>query len=188
MPIYRVNPNAPCEMQMYIQRQQYHQNCNKKHIISSEFWITINQPHTWLYSVVAEQHIVIECDGRHKHGEIIKNTGKIILKGKCKLTTPDMTVQSREVILQTETETYLPEANMTLLRDQKPLTNNTTLDSTTPSKIRGTKNKTRKNKQQYRKQWRVFYDKTVYIPSDIKWHNYDNCNNYYNVYNYTAQK
>jgi len=40
-----------------------------------------------------------------------------------------MTIQSREVILQTETETYLSKANMTLLRDQKPLKNNKTLDS-----------------------------------------------------------
>jgi len=89
----------------------------------------MNQPHTWLYSIAAEQHIVVECDGRHEQGGIIKNTGKIILKGKCKLTTSDMTIQSTEVIFQTETETYLPEANITLLRDQKPLTNNKTLDS-----------------------------------------------------------
>jgi len=106
MPIYRGNSNAPCEVQMYIQRQQYYQKCNKKHIISSEFWIAMNQPHTWLYSVAAEQHIAIECDGRYKHEKIIKNTGKIILKGKCRLTTPDVTIQSREMIFQTETETY----------------------------------------------------------------------------------
>jgi len=129
MPIYRVNSDAPCEVQMYTQRQQYHRNCNKKHIISSEFWIRMNQPHTWLYSIAAEQHIVIECNGRHEHKEIIRNTGKLILKGKCRLTTPHMTIQSTEVIFQTETETYLPEVNMTLLRDQKPLTDNKTLDS-----------------------------------------------------------
>jgi len=129
IPIYRVNSNAPCEVQMYVQRQQYHQNCNKKHIILSEFWIAMNQPHTWLYSIAAEQHIVIKCDRRHEHEKIIKNTGKIILKSKCRLTTPDVTIQSREIILQTETETYLPKANMTLLHDQKPITNNKTLDS-----------------------------------------------------------
>jgi len=129
MAIYRVNSNAPCEVQMYIQRQQYYQNCYKKHIISSEFWIATNQPHIWLYSIAAEQHIAIECDGRYQYEKIIKNTGKIILKGKCRLTTPDVTIQSREIIFQTETETYLPEANMTLLRDQEPMTNNETLDS-----------------------------------------------------------
>jgi len=89
-----------------------------------------NEPHTWLYSIAAEQHIIVECDGRHEQGEIIKNrTGKITLKGKCRLTTPDMTIQSREVILQTETKTYLPEANMTLPRNHKPLTNNKTIDN-----------------------------------------------------------
>jgi len=35
---------------MYIQRQQYNQNCNKKHIISNEFWIAMNQPHTLGYN------------------------------------------------------------------------------------------------------------------------------------------
>jgi len=52
----------------------------------------MNQPYTWLYSIAAEQHIVIEYDGRHKHEKIIKNTGKIILKGKCRLTTSDVTI------------------------------------------------------------------------------------------------
>jgi len=45
------------------------------------------------------------------------------------MQTPDMTIQFREVIFQTEREIYLPEANTTLLRDQKLLTNNKTLDS-----------------------------------------------------------
>jgi len=88
-----------------------------------------NESITHLVVFAAEQHIVIECDGRHKHEKIRKNTGKIILKDKCRLTTPDVTIQSREIIFQTETKTYLSEANMTLLRDQKPLTNNKTLDS-----------------------------------------------------------
>jgi len=58
---------------------------------------------------------------RHEHEKVIKNTSKIILKSKCRLTTPDVTIQSREIIFQTEVETYLPEANVTLLRDQKLL-------------------------------------------------------------------
>jgi len=105
-PIYRVNTNAPCEVQMYTQ-QQSHRHCNSKLIFSTnEFWITLNRSHSWLYSIAADQQITIEC-GRHEQRITIKNTGKIELKDKCKLTTWDMTIQSKEIIF--ETETYLPD-------------------------------------------------------------------------------
>jgi len=50
-----------------------------------------------------------------------------------------MMVHSREIIFETETETYFSKINMTLLRDRKTLTdNNNTLDN--PTKIRSVKN------------------------------------------------
>jgi len=83
---------------MYTQ-QRSHRHCNSKHIASAnEFWITLNHPHSWLYSIAADQQITIECDGRHEQRMTIKNTGKIELKGKCKLTTRDMTIQSKEAV------------------------------------------------------------------------------------------
>jgi len=35
-----------------------------------------------------------------------------------------MTIQSQKIIFETDIETYLPELNITLLRDQKTITNN----------------------------------------------------------------
>jgi len=132
MPIYRVNANAPCEVQMYTQ-QRYYRHCTSKHILSTnEFWITLNQPHSWIYSIAADQQIIIDCDGRHEQKITIRNTGRIALKDKCKLTTRDMTIQSKEVIFETDIETYLPELNITLLRDQNTITqDNDTLQSLT---------------------------------------------------------
>jgi len=54
----------------------------------------------------------------------IRNTGRLALKDKSKLTTRDMTIQSKEIIFETNIETYLPELNITLLRDQKTMKNN----------------------------------------------------------------
>jgi len=149
----------------------------------------MNQPHTWLYSIATERHVVIECDGRHEHEKIIKNTGKIILKGK-RLTTPDVTIQSREIIFQTEAETYLPEANMTLLRNQKPLTNNKMLDSILQhrAELGELKTKLEKINSNIENKEQKFFMKKQFIFSGIKWHNYNNCNKHYSVYNHTAKK
>jgi len=130
MPVYRVNANAPCEVQMYTQ-QRHNRQCTSKHIFSNnEFWITLSHPHSWLYSVAADQQITLECDGRQEHRITIRNTGRITLKDKCKLTTRDMTIQTEEITFETDIETYLPELNVTFVRDQKTITNgNNTLQS-----------------------------------------------------------
>lgn len=50
-----------------------------------------------------------KCDGQNVHRKIIKNTGKIAIRGNCKLTTSDMTIQTKETVYETDIETYLPE-------------------------------------------------------------------------------
>src|SRR5436190_9441530 len=122
MPIYRVNSNAPCEIQMYVQRQSfYHFKCQTKHSISNEtVWITLEQPYTWLYSTAINQQITIQCDKQNEQKLIIKNTGKISLKGNCKLTTADMTIQSKGSVYETDIDSFLPEVNMTLLHETIP--------------------------------------------------------------------
>jgi len=48
-----------------------------------------------------------------------------------------MTIQSKEVIFETDIETYLPELNITLLRDQKTIIqDNDTLQSLTQHGIK----------------------------------------------------
>jgi len=43
IPIYRVNTNAPCEVQMYTQQKNY-RHCTSKHIFSTDdFWIALNR-------------------------------------------------------------------------------------------------------------------------------------------------
>jgi len=65
-PIYRVNTNAPCEVQMYTQQRAY-RHCNSKYIFSTnEFWIALNHPHSWLYWIAVDQQITIECNDTNK--------------------------------------------------------------------------------------------------------------------------
>lgn len=124
IPIYRMNQNAPCEIQMYTLSRQH--NCNTQLISSKNaIWTTLRQPHTWLYATATDQQITIQCDNRHEQKRIIKNTGKITLKGKCKLTTTDMTLQSIKTVYETSVETYLPEINITLLQIYKTHDNDT---------------------------------------------------------------
>jgi len=115
IPIYRVNTNAPCEVQMHTQRRSY-----RKHIFSTnKFWITLNHFHFLLYSIAADQQITVECDGRHEQRITIRNTGRLELKDKCKLTT-DNTVKRNNI---RDVHGNVPELNITLLRDQKTISN-----------------------------------------------------------------
>ena len=115
LPRYRVSANAPCEVQMYT--RHYQTSCNVRHTVASEttIWIALKKPHTWLYSTADNQHITISCDGSNENNEIIKRTGKVTLFGKCKMTTKDMTVESKQTIYETDIETYLPQINMSRL-------------------------------------------------------------------------
>lgn len=120
-PTYRVNLNAPCEIQIYTQQRQ--RNCKTKYIISMRTtWIALQQLQTWLYSTATEQQLTIQYDKRQEYKTVIKNTGKITLKGKCKLITPDMTIQTKQTIYETDIETYLPEYNLTLVRERNTIT------------------------------------------------------------------
>jgi len=93
---------------MYIQRQQYYQNCNKKHNLKRILDRNESTTHLVVFYCRRTTHSY-RMRRTTQHEKIIKNTGKIILKSKCRLTIPDVTIQSREIIFQTETETYLPE-------------------------------------------------------------------------------
>jgi len=125
-------PIEPWE-KYHVQLQRVHLHCVQLYHVQLKA-IPLNHPHSWLYSIAADQQITIECDGRHEQRMTIKNTSKIELKDKCKLTTRNMTIQSKEVtikvIFETDMETYLPELNITLLRDQKTMSSdNNTLQS-----------------------------------------------------------
>lgn len=117
-PIHRINPNAPCEIQMYLQPQNQNEACKSKHVIATEtIWIPLQQPRTWLYSTVREQSIIIQCENCNEIRKVIKGTGQITLQNKCKLITTEMTIQPKEVIQGNKIETYLPEINITFIRD-----------------------------------------------------------------------
>jgi len=59
-----------------------------------------------------------------------------------------MTIQSKEIIFETDMETYLSELNIILLRDQKTMTNDNDLPKfiATSDKAKKTISKIRKNK------------------------------------------
>lgn len=168
LPIYRVNSEAPCEIQMYTQRQRYQYNCNIKHYVSTHMkWIALQQTHAWLYSTAAEQTITIQCDEQSEDRKVIKNTGKITLTGECKLITTDMTIETKETIYKTNIQTYLPEVNLTFSRDNNmTIQNQDTLENITQHRVELMKlkanledinNDLRKNEQNFFTQKQFIY-------------------------------
>ncbi|KAL6419088.1 hypothetical protein ACFW04_011584 [Cataglyphis niger] len=114
--IYRTSRNAPCEIQLYTQSQH---NCKTKTINSIKFGLDYNS------------HILGYTQLTKPTNKIIKNTGKILLRGKCKLKMPDMTIQSTKIAYKIKIETYLPKLNITLLQDEKKTLDNSTLKDVT---------------------------------------------------------
>jgi len=62
-PIYHESINKSCEIKMYIRAQDYREHCNVDYMITNRtIWITLHQPHSWVYSTASEQQIAINCD------------------------------------------------------------------------------------------------------------------------------
>jgi len=117
-PTYRINIETPCEIEMYLQRQRYRDNCNTKHVIlNNTLWIPLHNPYEWLYSAVNEAKIAISCKNYREEKISIRGTGKMTLQDNCKIITHDMTIENKETIQGENIETYLPETNIPLLRD-----------------------------------------------------------------------
>ncbi|KAL6433643.1 hypothetical protein ACFW04_006623 [Cataglyphis niger] len=100
IPIYRTNRNAPCEIQLYTQSKQHNY-----------------------------QQINIQCDKQTERKRIIKNTGKISLRGKCKLTTPDMTIQSTKTDNDTLKDVTEHRAELIKLKAELKKLNNNVQDN-----------------------------------------------------------
>jgi len=117
-PMYRINLDTPCEIQMYLQRQRYRDICNTEHILlTNTIWIPLHRPNEWLYSTKNEKKITISCENYSEDRIIIKKTGKITLQENCKIIASNMILENKGTILGGNIETYLPEINIPLLQD-----------------------------------------------------------------------
>jgi len=114
-PKYYDSENTPCEVKIYTQKQNYRDQCNVRQMKAiGTIWITLQQPHTWLYSTIAEQQIKITCNDYPEYKKIIRKTGRITLHDNCKMVTTDMTIQTKTITYTTNIETFLPEFNITI--------------------------------------------------------------------------
>ena len=112
-PVYFITARAPCEVQIYIGAQK--NSCEQRHILSSvAFWITLTEPQTWLFSTPNTQQINIQCNDQAENKIKINRTGKIKLNENCKLTTTDVTIQTKKRTDTKIVQMYLPEFNVTI--------------------------------------------------------------------------
>ncbi|XP_071579737.1 uncharacterized protein [Temnothorax nylanderi] len=113
-PVYFVTANAPSEVQLYVKAPRYIENRGQRHIIANvTFWITVAEPQTWLYSTPKISEIIIQCNEMPENKIKIEKTGKITLRDNCKITTPDIILETKNRIYTKHVQMYLPELNVT---------------------------------------------------------------------------
>ncbi|XP_071578018.1 uncharacterized protein [Temnothorax nylanderi] len=113
-PVYRITENAPSEVQLFIETPKYRENRRQRHILSNvTFWIALTEPQTWLFSTPKKSEITIQCNELPENKIKIEKTGKITLRKNCKLTTPDIFLETNNRIYIKQIQMYLPEFNAT---------------------------------------------------------------------------
>ncbi|KYN12203.1 hypothetical protein ALC57_15635 [Trachymyrmex cornetzi] len=113
-PIYQIQSDAPCEVQIFENMPGQFQNCEYGRVLASTtLWITPSEERTWLYSTLNNQECTVICNGLEEKMEISK-TGKIKLKGDCKLTTSDIILKTKSRLETRYIQTHLSEFNLTL--------------------------------------------------------------------------
>jgi len=116
----RVSKNTICEIQMYIHSENNNTQCNNRYT-SATGVIWIKTRNSWLYSAPAEENLIIQCKDYPEVRKTIKHTGKIILEENCKIITDNAVINSETDLHSKLIETYLPNANISLLRNMFPL-------------------------------------------------------------------
>ncbi|XP_011870440.1 PREDICTED: uncharacterized protein LOC105563446 [Vollenhovia emeryi] len=113
-PIYYINENAPCEMQVYIHSAKGVNACEKRQLLSNvTLWIAITEPQAWLYSTPTPVKITIECNNRQSKVIEIKRTGKVRVNETCKITTPSMMLKTKQLSEIKTIQMYIPKYNLT---------------------------------------------------------------------------
>ncbi|XP_039315145.1 uncharacterized protein LOC113003882 [Solenopsis invicta] len=116
--IQKINNNPICEVNIYIENKIQKENCEIKQIITSNImWIPLKNPHAWLYSSPTKQYININCKDHGQIKQEIENTGKIKLRNNCEIISHEIILKSPKVMNETRIESYLPEYNISLPRD-----------------------------------------------------------------------
>lgn len=112
-PVYSINSHALCEVRIYANAKE--NTCNTRYIRSNQtVWIALDNANAWLYSVVKEQEITIQCKNHQEIRTILKRIGKVSLKSDCKMITADMTVKTLTSTSGASIQAYLPQYNITL--------------------------------------------------------------------------
>ena len=119
LPIYYIQNDAPCKIQMYTEDAEYEKNCEKIHIVSDNtVWITLTEPQAWLYATAATENAELNCDKQATPQLQLKQTGRIKINKYCKLTTRKMMIITKREIETRKIEAHLPKINLTLLQEK----------------------------------------------------------------------
>lgn len=113
-PIYKINQEVACEIQMYSHKTQQPNNCKVKYVkISQTIVIALHHTNEWLYSTHEPQTIHLDCKNNSQYKEQINITGILRLKSACKAQINDVIIYAVELMDEGVIETYLPEYNVT---------------------------------------------------------------------------
>lgn len=113
-PTHHIDSQALCEVQTYVRTDTHTNSCNIRHIhANSTIWITLSDANSWIYSARKRQPIEITCSNGVTKKTEIKRSGRITIKEKCKLVTPDIIIKANKPAITTYINTKIPDYNLT---------------------------------------------------------------------------
>lgn len=101
-----------CEVKLLLHQTLEKDDCRYVRQTGSDYWLQLNEPNKWIYSVSASKTVVIICNNQPYHQELI-GEGIITINQRCSIQTPDLQIQSGFGGRSELTRSYLPTVNIT---------------------------------------------------------------------------
>lgn len=114
-PVFKALPKGPCEVQIFTKLVKQPSNCNLRFInLNQTILIELNQPGTWIYITPTPIQLVISCDQYPTQNTLIQDSGLIISKEKCTISTTEFTIDTSRNYKSETYLSYLPMHNLTV--------------------------------------------------------------------------
>ncbi|XP_024941457.1 uncharacterized protein LOC112494457 [Cephus cinctus] len=117
-PVLKFRPYGSCETQLFTNPSSYPLSCETRQIkIEYTLLIEMENPNSWLHVADKPEQMMVSCNNENPKRVVMQGSGIIEIKGKCKLTAEDFTLETEGKYKLDVTLNYVPPLNLTLITD-----------------------------------------------------------------------
>ncbi|KAK2578325.1 hypothetical protein KPH14_012626 [Odynerus spinipes] len=113
-PIYKIYPHGPCEVRMHNKISKQPENYKTRLLtLDKTLLLELEAPETWIFVAPMEELLAVTCNGKRTLHKILQGSGILNIKGKCILSTSELTIETAQEFKETRELNYLPTYNLT---------------------------------------------------------------------------